>query len=223
MPQKVWPAPPGVNAALPAGARDFSTPWKTFFHGVEKLARGSRRAVGCLAEPKNQEACMKAVVVYESLWGNTAAVARAIAEGLGPDVRALSTAEAPPALLEGVDLIVAGSPLFAFRLPTDAIRETIRRKSASFPRPPDLSHPALRTWLEALPAGRGRGAAFETRMWFSPGGATGDILASLKHAGYLPLARGQRFRVTGMYGPLKAGELERARIWGAKLARGMQS
>jgi flavodoxin len=26
---------------------------------------------------------MKAVVVYESLWGNTAAVARAIAEGMG--------------------------------------------------------------------------------------------------------------------------------------------
>ena len=165
---------------------------------------------------------MKAVVVYESLWGNTAAVARAIAEGLGPEAQALSTAEAIPTALDGVDLIVAGSPLFAFRLPTDAIRETIRRKSASFPKPPDFSHPALRTWLEALPAGRGRSAAFETRMWFSPGGATGAILASLKHAGYLPLTRGQRFRVTGMYGPLKAGEWERARAWGAKLARGMQ-
>ena len=37
---------------------------------------------------------MKAVVVYESLWGNTAAVARAIAAGIGPDARALSTSEA---------------------------------------------------------------------------------------------------------------------------------
>ena len=165
---------------------------------------------------------MNAIVVYESLWGNTAAVARAIAAGLGPGARAVSTAEATPAAVAGADLIVAGAPLFAFRLPTDAIRETIRRKSASFPKPPDFSHPALRTWLEALPAGRGRSAAFETRMWFSPGGATGAILASLKHAGYLPLTRGQRFRVTGMYGPLKAGEWERARAWGAKLARGMQ-
>jgi flavodoxin len=34
---------------------------------------------------------MKAIVVYESYWGNTAAVARAIAEGLGPDARAIST------------------------------------------------------------------------------------------------------------------------------------
>ena len=33
---------------------------------------------------------MKAIVVYVSLWGNTAAVARAIAEGIGPEARALS-------------------------------------------------------------------------------------------------------------------------------------
>ena len=41
----------------------------------------------------------------------------------------------------------------------------------------------------------------------------------LKKAGYDPLARGKRFRVTGMTGPLKAGEIERARAWGARLAR----
>ncbi len=28
---------------------------------------------------------MKTIVAYESYWGNTASVARAIAEGLGPD------------------------------------------------------------------------------------------------------------------------------------------
>ena len=161
---------------------------------------------------------MKAVVVYESLWGNTAAIARAIATGLGPEARALSTAEATPSELAGAELIVAGSPLFAFQLPTDKIRETIRRKAKLFPQPPDLSHPALRAWLETLPPGRGRGAAFETRMWFSPGGATGAILRGLKTAGYEPLARGKRFRVTGMYGPLKAGELDRARAWGVSLA-----
>ena len=162
---------------------------------------------------------MKAVVVYESHWGNTAAVARAIAEGLGPDARALSTAEATPAVVAGADLIVAGAPLFAFRLPTDDVRETIRKKANSFAAPPDLSHPALRTWLDALAPGRGRGAAFETRMWFSPGGATGAILRELKKAGYVPLARGKRFGVAGMTGPLKRGELERARAWGESLAR----
>ena len=165
---------------------------------------------------------MKAIVVYESLWGNTAAIARAIAEGLGPEARALSTAAATPDAIAGAELIVAGSPLFAFQLPTDAIRETIRKKAASFAAAPDLSHPALRTWLETLPPGRGRGAAFETRMWFSPGGATGAILRALGRAGYARLARGQRFGVAGMTGPLKRGELERARAWGARLARDLR-
>ena len=165
---------------------------------------------------------MKAIVVYESLWGNTATVARAIAAGLGPEAQALSTAAATPEALASADLIVAGSPLFAFQLPTDKIRETIRKKAASFPAPPDLSHPALRAWLETVPAGKGRAAAFETRMWFSPGGATGAILKGLKKAGYAPLARGKRFRVAGMFGPLKAGEIERARAWGQRLARDLR-
>lgn len=162
---------------------------------------------------------MKAIVAYESLWGNTAAIARAIAKGIGPDAQALTTAQATPEMLAGADLIVAGSPLFAFRLPTDDIRETIRKKASMFAAPPDLSHPALRAWLQTVPAGRGRSAAFETRMWFSPGGATGAILRGLKEAGYAPLARGKRFRVAGMTGPLKSGEIDRARAWGAWLAR----
>ena len=162
---------------------------------------------------------MNALVVYESLWGNTAAIARAIAAGIGPEARALSTAEATREALAGADLIVAGSPLFAFQMPTDAIRETIRKKAATFPQPPDLGHPPLRAWLEKLPPGRGRGAAFETRIWWSPGGATGAILKGLEKAGYAPLARGKRFKVAGMYGPLKPGEAERARAWGAQLAR----
>ncbi|NCA81480.1 MAG: hypothetical protein EOM72_01865 [Opitutae bacterium] len=59
-------------------------------------------------------------------------------------------------------------------------------------------------------------------MWFSPGGATGAILKGLEKAGYAPLARGKRFRVAGMTGPLKAGELERARAWGQRLARDLR-
>jgi len=59
---------------------------------------------------------MKAIVVYESMWGNTAAIARAIAEGIGPEARALSTAEATAEVTAGADLIVAGAPLHSFRL-----------------------------------------------------------------------------------------------------------
>ncbi len=161
---------------------------------------------------------MKAVVVYESVWGSTAAIARAIAEGIGPEARALSTAEATADAIANADLIVAGSPLFAFQLPTDKIRESIRAKAATFSAPPDLSHPPMRTWLDGVPAGKGRAAAFETRIWWSPGGATGSILKALKKAGR-GSAGSKRFRVAGMTGPLKAGEIERARKWGAQLAR----
>jgi len=46
---------------------------------------------------------MKVIVVYESLWGSTAAVARAIAEGFGTDARAMSTADASARALAGAD------------------------------------------------------------------------------------------------------------------------
>ena len=73
---------------------------------------------------------MRAIVVYESHWGNTAAIARAIADGLGPEARALTTDEATRAALEGVDLIVAGAPVMAFRLPTEGTLESLANKPA---------------------------------------------------------------------------------------------
>jgi hypothetical protein len=160
---------------------------------------------------------VKAVVVYESHWGNTEAVARAIADGIGSDARALNTDEATGAVIAGADLVVAGAPVIAFALP----REGTRRQLASdikAPRPADVSHPLLRSWLDALPAGHGWGAAFETRIWWSLRGATGTIEAKLKRAGYRRLAKSERFIVAGGYGPLRDGELERARQWGAALA-----
>lgn len=160
---------------------------------------------------------MKAVVVYESHWGNTAAVARAIAEGLGRDTQALSTAEATPDALAEVDLLVVGAPVIAFGLPTEKTLEGIRANPGKGP-PPDLFHPAMRSWLEALPAGDGRYAAFETRVRGPFGHATSAMNEMLERAGYRPAAKPAGFIVKGRYGPLRDGELERARSWGAELA-----
>ena len=159
---------------------------------------------------------MDAIVVYESVWGNTAAVARAIAEGFGPEATAYATDEVPPERLAAADLIVAGSPVFGFSLPSDTMRETILRTETEGPAP-DLSHPSLRSWLDTLPAGHGRGAAFETRIWWSPRGATGAIEKKLAGAGYARLAKAEKFVVRDKYGPLREGELERAREWGRSL------
>lgn len=162
---------------------------------------------------------MKAVVVYESLWGNTAAIARAVAEGIGPDARALPTGEATRDVVAEADLIVAGAPILGFRLPTDDMRENARRES----RPPDLANPSMRSWLAGLAPGRGRSAAFETRVWWSPGSAAATIGRSLEDAGYARLAPPAKFVVKGKYGPLRDGEIERAHAWGAELARSMSA
>ena len=165
---------------------------------------------------------MKAIVVYESYWGNTAAVARAIAEGLGPEARALSTTEATSAIIAGADLIVAGSPVIAFSLPNEKMRESIRANPGKAPTPPDLSHPSLQSWLDGLPKGHGRAAAFETRVKLSPGGATSKIVRALEAAGYSLVAEPQRFIVKGKFGPMRDGELDRARQWGVDLAKAME-
>jgi len=161
---------------------------------------------------------MKAIVVYESLWGNTATIARAIAEGIGSGARALSTAEATAAEIDGADLIVAGAPVHAFGLPTEQSRRNAGGNSGKTPAP-DLSHPPMRSWLSTLPAGKGRYAAFETAFKWSPSGAKGAIGKGLEKAGYSRVAKAQRFIVTGGSGPLRSGEVERARAWGVELAR----
>ena len=159
---------------------------------------------------------MEAIVVYESVWGNTATVARAIAEGIGGGTRAFATDEVPADLLQRADLIVAGSPVFAFSLPNESTRSRILMTETDGP-PPDLSHPSLRSWLDGLPPGKAMGAAFETRIWWSPRGATGTIEKKLARAGYQRLLRGEKFVVRDKCGPLREGELDRARAWGTGL------
>jgi flavorubredoxin len=165
---------------------------------------------------------MHAVVVYESFWGNTAAIARAIAEGMGPEATAMTTDEATAEVISGADMIVAGAPVLGFQLPTDKIREELYHESGA-PKPADTLHPSMRSWLEHLPVGHAPVAAFETRFRFSPGGAIGTITRELERAGYRSLTKGHKFLVTGKYGPLKAGELERARTWAAELATAAQA
>ena len=162
---------------------------------------------------------MRAVVVYESLWGNTAAIAGAIAEGIGPGAQALTTEAATAEEIADAELVVAGAPVQGFSLPTDRMRASIADSEAAAPLPPDLAHPSLRSWLESLAAREGKAAAFETRIWWSPRGATGDIEERLERAGYRVLGKAQKFVVKDKYGPLKEGELDRAREWGKQLAR----
>jgi len=107
---------------------------------------------------------VKAVVVYESLWGIPR---RSRAPSLRVSVKEPAHSRPPEAVgaaLADVALIVAGAPILGFRLPTDAMRQSVLTSERNAPTPPDLSHPSMRSWLDALPHGRGRSAAFETRI-----------------------------------------------------------
>lgn len=160
---------------------------------------------------------MKAVVVFESMWGNTAEVAKAIAEGIGPDTKVMTTDQASNEAVKDCDLLVVGSPLLGFALPNQKMLDSITNNPANKPAVAGASTKPMKTWLGELQPGTGSAAAFETRIWWSPGSAAKAILEKLKAAGYEPVSEPQKFLVTDKYGPLKDGELARAREWGAAL------
>ena len=160
---------------------------------------------------------MNGIVIYESHWGNTEIVARAIAAGLGPGARAARTDEVSEDDLAAADILVVGAPVIAFGLAREDMRAGLvdDRKA---PKPADVQHPSMRSWLSRVARHGTPFAAFETRIWWSPRGATGDIEKRMTKAGYQPIAKPQRFVVEGTYGPLRDGELHRAREWGSELA-----
>lgn len=162
---------------------------------------------------------MKAVVVYESVFGNTAQVAQAIAEGLGEDAVAVSTAEIEPDDLNDVDLVVAGGPVFAFHLSSETAREGIARTQAPGVPAADLSHPSMRTWLDGVNAATGLCAAFDTQVRGPFGSGAPAIAKALQARGLRLIASPEGFIVDGKYGPIRDGELERAHAWGAELRR----
>ena len=160
---------------------------------------------------------MKAVVVYESLWGNTAAVARAVAEGIGEGAVALPTKEAGADVVAGADLIVAGGPVFAFHLSSERSRHDIAEHPEPGAPEPDLTGPSIREWMEGLPAGSAAFASFDTEVRGPFGKGAPTIAKELEAKGYRRVAKPEGFIVQGKYGPLKDGELDRARRWGASL------
>ncbi len=161
---------------------------------------------------------MRVLVVYESMFGNTEAVARAVAEGLGErmDVELHEVGEAPVG--EGIDLIVAGGPTHAFSLSRPSTRAEAIAKGATA----DSEKGGLREWLSDLPRATQSVsfAAFDTRVdkvRHLPGSAAAKAAKIARRLGYAPAGH-QSFYVTDTMGPLLPGELERAKTWGEQVA-----
>jgi hypothetical protein len=164
---------------------------------------------------------MRALVVYESMFGNTRLIAEAVADGLSRRMRAdvVEVGAAPAAIRDDVALLVAGGPTHAFGMSRPGTRQDAARQTTH-----GLvsAGNGLREWLAALPEGSKRvaAAAFDTRIERPrlPGSAAHAAERRLRRLGFRVAAPAKCFYVAGTQGPLMDGEQWRARDWGEHLA-----
>ena len=167
----------------------------------------------------------RAMVVYESMYGNTEQVALAIAEGLGKgDVESelFEVGVAPTKLPRGLELLVVGGPTHAFGMSRPATREAAGKDRDAQVISPRIG---VREWLEELEVATPAplGAAFDTHadhpsMLRRLGSAAGPIDRRLRQLGLTVKHLPEHFWVTDAMGPLAEGQLERADAWGQQLA-----
>lgn len=152
---------------------------------------------------------MNTLVVYDSVFGNTEKIAQAIATAL--KTQALPVGETTIEMLQGLDVLIVGSPTRGFR-PSEGMAK----------------------FLKALPRNHLTGigvAAFDTRIVLQTinssflrfvvdkgGYAASTIEKALQRLGGRPLTPAEGFFVTGEQGPLKDGELDRASTWASHIA-----
>jgi hypothetical protein len=173
---------------------------------------------------------MRTVVVYESMYGNTRHIAEEIGCGLSTSETDTDTTTTVVVAAHAVtteqlaaaDLVVMGAPTHVHGLPRPSTRTGAVEKAQDLVLEPDATEAGVRELTDALPAGAGRAAAaFDTRVNIMPvlsGRASKAIGRVLHHQGYRLLADPESFLVDPET-HLLDGELERARAWGAALAR----
>lgn len=166
---------------------------------------------------------MKALVVYESMWGNTRRIAEAVADGLrqSMDVDLVTVDEAPTDPGTDIGLIVAGGPTHAFSMSRAATRTDALNRGASEGNPQS----GLREWLDKLPVGQHpqRIATFDTRVAkvrHFPGSAAKAAAKAAHRHGFDRAIHVESFYVDDVEGPLLDGELDRATAWAREIAAG---
>jgi flavodoxin len=163
---------------------------------------------------------MKSLVVYESMFGNTANIARAIASGLEShsDVEVHDVQGVSPEAARTADLIVAGGPTHAFSMSRPSTRADAVKQGA----PQRDAATGLREWLAELGSTPHTAlvATFDTRVdkvRHLPGSAARSAFKTVHRLGYHTAAKPHSFYVKDTPGPLLPGETDRARAWGETL------
>lgn len=170
---------------------------------------------------------MSILIVHESMFGNTSAIAEAIAEGMqkelardrdplsSPPVRVMTVAEAPTEIPEDVALLLVGGPTHAFSMSRESTREDAIRQGATAG-----AATGIREWIDnVVPRSDLPVRTFDTRVHVRmlPGSAAKTAASALRHKGFKSAERGESFWVGGTSGPLSHDEVVRARAWGAAL------
>jgi hypothetical protein len=167
-----------------------------------------------------------ALIVYESMFGNTERIARAVRDGLRQYVPAevVPVNRAPDAVPAGVRLLVVGGPTHAFSMSRASTRQEAW-KQADVVMPIEVG---IREWLAALAPADGtaaeapRVATFDTRIAKVrrlPGSAARSAAKLLRRLGYRQLGSSGSFFVNDSTGPVPDVEIERAKRWGTELGR----
>ena len=174
---------------------------------------------------------MRVVIVYESMFGNTHAIADAVGKGLEPtlEVVVVPLVEAGRERRVDADLLVVGGPTH-FR---GMSRPRSRKWAAGIAQKPsndlvldrDAEGPGVRDWLASLGHGHTKVAAFDTRfngLAGFTGRASKAISRKLRKHGFEVVARPESFLVDSKH-HLEPGEEARAQEWGERLAASVAS
>lgn len=159
---------------------------------------------------------MRALVVYESMFGNTEAIAQVVADALlarGTCVELVPVHAAPRAIGCDFGLVVVGVPTHVFGVPRRSAAEVSRRTGLVIAK----ADFGIRKWLDDLTMCDHQPAAtFETTSDRSPGSAARATARRLRDRGAEIMGTAS-FRVVDAPGPRTAGEEDRARAWAAGL------
>ena len=157
---------------------------------------------------------MKALVIFESVYGNTEKVARSIGAALAAtgEVQVVPVTEVKPEQLTGLDLLVVGSPTQAFG-PIAGTKEFLKNLPVHGLK--GLKVAAFDTRVSVTEV-NSKGLTFMVGMF---GYAAEKIAKGLKARGGVEAVAPAGFIVTDKEGPLKDGELDRATAWAKEIVK----
>ena len=161
---------------------------------------------------------MKAMVVYDSAYGNTEKIAQAIGQGLGSpeDVEVVQVGNVESQQLAGLTLLIVGSPTQKFS-PTGATTRFLKGIPQNSLQGVKVA--AFDTRLPVSEIERVRILAFFVKIF---GYAAKPIADRLEKKGGELVIPPEGFFVEGTEGPLQEGELERAADWAKQILQAAQ-